>query len=181
MDDFAKAFGTIWPVFPIGALALGAVFMLLKTSIARLATTLDQLRQEQEKLRTRLDEADRRIASSSEQQSLLAGRVERAEQTLEEALSTASAASQRHDGPDDEVLLCPLDSADRFNAAADALSLVAKELEGLDSRQAESWLRIKGDLDEQAFQLQRVQQHVDRLFAPPPAHLAIAPVSAAAD
>ena len=58
------------------------------------------------------------------------------------------------------------ESLGRFDAAAETLARLASELDGLDARQSEQLLRIQGDLDEQSFHLQRVQQHVDRLFAP---------------
>lgn len=185
MDELGKAFGAIWPFFLIGALALGATFALLRSSIARLNSTLGQLRQDHERLGSRLGEIDRRFDSVGQRHSLLVERLEQAEQTLEKTASQLSAqlaAWQQQRAEEgagrEQALDCPPEALERFNAAADALSLVARELEGLDSRQSESWLRIKGDLEEQAFQLQRVQQHVDRLFAQPAQ--AAAPAAAAA-
>lgn len=189
MDDLSKALGTIWPLIAIGALALGVVFALLRSSIAGVKAALDRLGNEQETLRLHIDEVGGQIEGFGERQSLLASRIAQAEGELANAVSLASTAAavtqqqqqqqQRNDRSDDDLTICASDSLDRFNAAADALSLVARELEGFDSRQTENWLRIKGDLDEQAFQLQRVQQHVDRLFSAPQPSAAATAVSAA--
>ena len=174
--DFATAFSSNWPILAICAVALIVVFVMLKASISGVANTLSRLRDGQDKLSSRLAELERRQEIVGKQQTDVLNRVSQAEQELDNhksgSLDRLNALDQRIAGAAEEVsdtLHATPESIDRFSAAADALSQVAKELEGFDNRQAENWLRIKGDLEEQAFQLQRVQQHVDKLFSPAPA------------
>ncbi|MEO8249252.1 MAG: hypothetical protein ABI589_07770 [Burkholderiales bacterium] len=173
--DFATAFSSNWPLLAICAVALIVVFAMLKASISGVEKTLTQLRDGQDKLSNRLAELERRTEIVGKQQTDVLNRVSQAEQDLDNhktgALDRLDALDQRLAGTDvtAETVQATPESIDRFSAAADALSQVAKELEGFDNRQSENWLRIKGDLEEQAFQLQRVQQHVDKLFSPSPA------------
>ena len=164
--DLSTALSVSWPIILVCILAIGALGWAMKSANAALRESMQQLAGTQAQLNRQIAELDQQFKQAGNGQAALVERLANCERTLQQQ-AAAPAASQpeaRATG-DGDVIEVPADSMQRFEAASQALAQLAQELGGLDARQAENWQRIKGDLEEQGFHLQRVQQHVDRLFA----------------
>lgn len=162
--DLTSAFSITWPVLLVCAVAIAAIAWTLKASAATLRRSIDQLHGSQALLTTKLGEMDRQLSDVGTRQTDLVDRLAKSERMLQQQSAAESSASTKAAGNDAEAFEVPAESLQRFEAASQALAQLAQELGGFDARQAENWQRIKGDLEEQSFHLQRVQQHVDRLF-----------------
>lgn len=170
--DLATAFNMSWPILLVCAVALALVWWLLKGSIASVQQALVQMSDAHGKLNAKIVEIDRRIGQVGTQQLEFLGRLTACERSLQREKAKVDSPSmqaqlgaQRNDS--DVAAAETPESLNRFDEAAQTLARLARELDGLDTRQGEQLLRMQGDLDEQSFHLQRVQQHVDRLFTPP--------------
>lgn len=169
--DLATAFNTSWPILLVCAVALALVWWLLRSSIASVQQALAQIADAHGKLNAKIVEIDRRIGQVGTQQLEFLGRLTACERSLQRERSKADSPSMQapltaqHNEGDAMAAETP-EALNRFDEAAQTLARLARELDGLDTRQSEQLLRMQGDLDEQSFHLQRVQQHVDRLFAP---------------
>ena len=158
MNNLAATLSMNWPILALCAVALAVLFVVLRGSISGVQRSLADLRERQEKLGSRVGELDRACETISKLCADAVARVAAVERDVESRIGSIAAIDGDATGEDAPI------SMERFNAAAETLSQLARELDGFDARHGEDWLRIKGDIDEQGFQLRRVQQHMDKLF-----------------
>ena len=163
--DFSSALSVSWPIILVCVVAIGALGWGLKSSAAALRRSLDQLAATQAQLNGKIVEVDQQLKQVGTGQAELVERLASCERSVQREADATSAGKAKQPTADDGVVEVSAESMQRFDAASQALAQLAQELGGFDARQAENWQRIKGDLEEQSFHLQRVQQHVDRLFA----------------
>ncbi len=161
--DVSSALSVSWPVILVCLIAIGALAWSMKSSAAALRASLDQLAGAQAQLNGKIADVDQQLKQVGSGHTELLERIASCERSVQQAAGGTSSGKTTAD--DGGVVEVSAESMQRFDAASQALTQLAQELGGFDARQAENWQRIKGDLEEQSFHLQRVQQHVDRLFA----------------
>ena len=162
--DFTSALSVSWPVLLVCVVAIAAIAWAMKSSAGSLRQSLDRIASTQAQFGSRLDAVDQQFVDLGKRQTELASRLASCEQTVQRQAAMPAPMAAKPAAPDAETIEVPGESLQRFEAASQALAQLAQELGGFDARQSENWQRIKGDLEEQSFHLQRVQQHVDRLF-----------------
>lgn len=162
--DFTTALSVSWPVLLVCVIAVAAIAWAMKSSSSALRQSLDNMTSAQAQIGSKIDAVDQQMVDLGKRQTELASRLAGCEQKIQRNATAPAPAAAKATGQESETIEVPGESLQRFEAASQALAQFAQELGGFDTKQTENWQRIKGDLEEQSFHLQRVQQHVDRLF-----------------
>ncbi len=162
--DFTTALSVSWPVLLVCVVAVAAAAWAMKKSNDALRQSFDQIAGNQTQLGSKIDAVDQQMGDFGKRQSELASRLASCEQKIQRQAEAPAAVAAKAAAPEVETIEVSDESLQRFEAASQALAQLAQELGGFDTRQTENWQRIRGDLEEQGFHLQRVQQHVDGLF-----------------
>ncbi len=162
--DFTTALSVSWPVLLVCVIAIAAIAWAMKSSSSALRQSLDNLAGAQAQLGGKVDSVDQQMIDLGKRQTELTNRLAGCEQKIQRAAAAPAPMEAKAAGPEVESIEVSGESLQCFEAASQALAQLAQELGGFDAKQSENWQRIRGDLEEQSFHLQRVQQHVDRLF-----------------